>query len=200
MKKLLFIIIILLTGCTKYTDLKDLTIIKSIGIEYNDNYTIYAQIYDDIKKNNEPKTKVIEGYGKTIEDSFNNLKVKANKEIFLSHIDLLILNTNLKDKQYQEIINYFIYNSELRNDFLVILSDDISKLLTDTKYNEIENFIKTNNSIKNIINISFEELANNYLENKYFTISKINYNSYFNYQNYYYNHKLERFINEKNRT
>ena len=88
MKKLLFIfIIIFLTGCSKYTDLKDLTIIKSIGIKYEDNYTIYAQVYDEIKKNVDPKTKVIEVNGKNIKEAFDNLKNKVDKEIFLSHID-----------------------------------------------------------------------------------------------------------------
>ena len=199
MKKLIFIILFLLTGCTKYTDLKDLTIIKSIGIEYNDSYTLYVQIYDDIKKDNDPKTKVIETNGKTIKESFDDLKSIINKEIFLSHIDLLILNMNLKDNNYQEIIDYFINNSELRNDFLVIISNDIKSLLKNTKYDEIEDFIKTNNSTKKIINISFEELANNYIDNYCFTITSINYNNYFTYENYYFNnHKLERINNEEN--
>lgn len=199
MKKILLILFFLLTGCTKYTDLKDLTIIKSIGIEYNDKYTIYAQIYDEIKKDIEPKTKVVITDGSTIKELFDNLKKKVNKEIFLSHIDLLILNTNIKDKNYSEIIDYFITNNEFRNDFLVILSDDINTLLKDTKYDEIEDFIKANGNIKNIINLSFEKLANNYLENNPFIITKIEYDNYFRYQNYYFNnHKLERIFNEEN--
>lgn len=199
MKKILFILIIILTGCTKYTDLNNLTIIKSIGIKYDNGYTIYAQIYDEIKKDIDPKTKIIESSGNTIKDTFNNLKKIVNKEIFLSHIDLLILDINLKDINYNELINYSIYSNELRNDFLVILSDNIKPLLTDTKYDEIENFIKTNDNIKNIINISFEEFANNYLENTPFIITKIEYDNYFKYQNYFLNnHRLERITDEEN--
>ena len=75
MKKIILLfLIIFLTACSKYTDLKDLTIIKSIGIEYTDGYIVYAQIYDEIKKNNDPKTKVIEASGKNINEVFNNLK------------------------------------------------------------------------------------------------------------------------------
>ena len=201
MKKLLFIIIILLTGCSKYTDLKHLTIIKSIGISYNNGYTIYAQIYDEIKKDNDPKTKVIESNGNTIKEAFNNLKKKVGKEIFLSHIDLLIMDKELTKNNYSETIDYFIYNDEFRNDFFTILSSDIYNLLSKTKYDEIENFIKSNSSIKKIINISFEELANNYLENIPFTITCINYNDFFEYENYTFNNQfIKRVNNEKNRT
>lgn len=202
MKKILFIIIIIfLTGCSKYTDLKDLTIIKSIGIKYEDNYTIYAQVYDEIKKNVDPKTKVIEVDGKSIKEAFDNLKNKVDKEIFLSHVDLLILDENLTNNNFQEIIDYFIYNSEMRNDFLTIMSNEINELLTNTKYDEIETFIKTNNYHRNIINISFEEIANNYLEKKDFFITSINYDNYFTYQNYYfYNNTLKELNNEENRT
>ena len=199
MKKILFIIIIFLTGCSKYTDLKDLTIIKSIGIKYDDNYTIYAQIYDDIKKNIDPKTKVIIVDGENIKETFNNLKNKIDKEMFLSHIDLLILDKNLSNKNFQEIIDYFIHNNEMRNDFLTIMSNDINKLLTNTKYDEIETFVKTNKYLRNIINTSFEEIANNYLEKKDFFITNINYDIYFTYQNYYFhNNTLKELNNEEN--
>ena len=199
MKKILFIIIIFLTGCSKYTDLKDLTIIKSIGIKYDDNYTIYAQIYDDIKKNIDPKTKVIIVDGENIKETFNNLKNKIDKEMFLSHIDLLILDKNLSNKNFQEIIDYFIHNNEMRNDFLTIMSNDINKLLTNTKYDEIETFVKTNKYLRNIINTSFEEIANNYLEKKDFFITNINYDIYFTYQNYYFhNNTLNELNNEEN--
>ena len=200
MKKLL-LIILLLTGCSKYTDLKDLTIVKSIGIEYNEKYTIYAQIYDDIKKDNEPKTNIIEVNGKTISESFNNLKKIVNKNIFLSHIDLLIIDTNFNDNNYQETIDYFINNNELRNDFNTILSSNIKNLLSTTKYDEIENYIKADYNDKNIVNLSFRELANNYLERNSFMITKINYDKHFEYQTYYYkNNHLESVNNEKNWT
>ena len=187
MKKILLILILIITGCSKYTDLKDLTIIKSIGIEYNDNYTIYAQIYDEIKKDADPKTKVINVSGKTLKESFNNLKNKVNKKIFLSHIDLLILDTNLDKNKYKDIIDYFIKDNELRNDFLTISSNDINNLLNKTKYNEIEDYIKTNNNVKKI---SFDEIINYFLENKPIILTTIDYR----------NNILESVNNEKNRT
>ena len=160
---------------------------------------LFQKLDYQIKKNVNPKTKVIEVDGKSIKEAFDNLKNKVDKEIFMSHIDLLILDKNLNDKNIQEIIDYFIYNSEMRNDFLTIISNEINELLTNTKYDEIETFIKTNNYIRNIINISFEEIANNYLEKKDFFITSINYNNYFIYQNYYFHdNNLKELNNEEN--
>ena len=200
MKKILILLIIFLTGCMKYTDLKELSIIKSIGISYNETYTLYTQIYDDIKKDNEPKTKVIKTYGKTIKEVFDNLKLLSDKEIFFSHIDLLVLDKSLTNTNYQEIINYFINNKYFRNDFNVILSEDIYSLLDKTKYNKLEDYINANQETKKIIKTSFDQLINSYLTNKTFTLSLISYQGNIKYLgNYQYqNNKLERLSNEKN--
>lgn len=191
MKKILLLIIFITTSCTQYTDLKDLSIIKSIGIDYHDSYTIYAQVYDVINKNNDPKTKIIKAYGKTIKEAFINLKNIPNKKLYYSHIDLLIFDTKLHDNNYNEIINYVINNNEFRNDYLVIVSNDIEKILNNSKYDEIENLIKTNNLI---LKKYFTDLINDFVNSKTFNISKIDYENNIIYiENYMFkNNKLER--------
>lgn len=200
MKKILIIVLFFITGCTKYTDLGDLAIIKSIGIDYDDSYILYAEIYDEIKKDNDPKTVVVKTKGKTINEVFDNLKQEIDKEIFLSHIDLLILSDKLNNKNYQDIINYSIDNN-LRNDFYCILSSNIEILLKESKYDEVENYLKTNKETKDIINISFNEVINYFLSNKPFYLSMINYDNKIkhlgNYQ--YFNNNIERINNEENR-
>ena len=200
MKKTLFILIILLTGCIKYPDLDNISIIKNIGISYQDNhYTLYAKVYDEIKKNNKPTTKIIKTDGKTIEDAFKNIKLLSNKEVYFSHIDLLVLDTNLNNDNYQEIINYSLTNN-LRNDFKCIFSTNIITLFNNSEDDEIENYLNTNKVTKKIINTSFDEIISNYLNNKTFVLSMITYNKEVKYQgNYqYYNNHVERITNEKN--
>lgn len=200
MKKILFIFLFIITGCMKYTDLSELAVIKSIGISYDKEYILHAEIYEKITKDNEPKTKIIKTTGMTLDEVFKNISTISEKEIFLSHIDLLILDSHLNNDNYQEIIYYFLNNNDLRNDFLCIFSDNSSILLTNSKYGSIENFIKSNKEIKKIINIPFDEIINNFLNNKSFILSKINYDKEIvylgNYQ--YFNNKLERITNEKN--
>ena len=196
MKKILLLIIFITTGCTQYTDLKDLSIIKSIGIEYHDSYTIYAQVYDVINKNNNPTTKIIKAYGKTIKEAFINLKTISNKKLYYSHTDLLIFDTLLQNNNYDEIINYIINNNDFRNDYLVIVSSDVYNTLDNSKYDEIESLIKTNNLTTKI---NFINLINDYINNKAFIISKIDYDNNIVYNgNYKYkNNKLERLNDEK---
>ena len=190
MKKTLIILILFITGCVKYTDLHELSIIKSIGISYNESYTLYSMIYDEIKKDNEPKTIIIETTGKTIKEVFEKLKKESNKELFLSHIDLFLLDVNLNKNNYDEIINYFTNNNEFRNDFYCLFTNEIKSILNNSKYNEIENYLKSNKENKNIIKITFDEVIENYLQNKSFTLSMINYENKIKYQgNYQYNQK-----------
>ena len=194
MKRILIIIIIIFTtSCAKYTDLRDLSIIKSIGISYQDEYIIYAQIYEKITKDNDPIMKLVESKDKDLIKAFNNIKKTSNHEIFFSHIDLLILDTNLQNANYSDIINYFISNN-FRNDYTCILSSNIKELLNNSKYNEIENLLKVNNDVKKIINVTFDELANNFLEKKEFSLSNLTYkNGVILYDSYHYkNNKLER--------
>ena len=94
MKKILLIIIILmLTSCKKYTELNNLAIIKSIGIEHKDSYNLYALIIDEIDKDNNPKTKIIEVNRNVInrgDVGYNDVKIELdksiNKDIVISYI------------------------------------------------------------------------------------------------------------------
>ena len=193
MKKIAIFLLFFITSCTKYTDLNELSIIKSIGIAYENNYTLYAEIYDEIKKDNIPQTKIIKASGKTINKAFQNIQLMTNKDIFFSHIDLLILDINLTDNNYQEIIDFFINNNHFRNDYFCFFSNNIDFLLNNSKYNEIENFLNTNYKNKIIVKKSFDEIINNYLEKKSFTLPLIVYDQQIKYSgNYYFsNDKIE---------
>ena len=204
MKKVLIIIIAIITliyvnGGQNYTELNDLAIIKSIGISYENNeYTLYAEIIDEVTKDSLPKTKIIKTNNKKIKDSFNAIKLLVNKEIYLSHIDLLIISENLNNSNYQEIINYFLENKEFRNDFMCIFSNEMENILENSKYDEVEEIITTNKDSKNIINVTFEEIIKDFLDKKSFKASYITYDNEIRFTNnvLYQNNKTERINNE----
>ena len=174
MKKLLILLILLLTGCNKYTELNELAIIKSIGIEKKEDYTLYALIITDIK-DNEPVTEIIKVSDNNLNNLFNKIKLQVNKEIYFSHIDLIILDFNLNNNDYDNLIKYFLNHHEFRNDFLTILSSDMKNVLDNSRYDEIENLIITNKESKTVIKKTFEKIMQEYLDNKEFTISNITY-------------------------
>lgn len=183
MKKILILIIILfITGCS-YTELNNLSIINSIGIEKRNNeYIMYANIIDSIKEKNDIKTTTLTIKSNNINNLFQELINKSNKKIHYSHLNLLILDNNLNNNDLSALFNYFLNNNNFRNDFSVIGSDNINNLLEKTKYNEINTFIKNNNN-SNFIKIDIESIIKNYLDNKYFFISFIEYNNNLNYLN-----------------
>ena len=189
MKKILLLLIFIITGCTQYNDLKELTIIKSIGINYEDNYHVYAQIIDSIDEQKNPKMKTIESNGKTITESFHNLEKLISKDVFLSHVDLLVLDKDLNSNNYQEIITYFINNNSFRNDFYCVFSSNVKKLLEQSKYDEIEIFLKTNNH-KDIIK-NFDTVIKEYIDNKTIILSNIDYHNGIKYSGKYQYNKKE---------
>ena len=204
MKKILIIIIILffmifITGCKHYTELNDLAIIKSIGITYTNNeYTLYAEIIDEVNVDKLPETKVISESNKNIKDLFNDIKLLVNKEIYLSHIDLLIISETLDNTNYQEIINYFLNNQDFRNDFLCVFSEKIEEVLKNSKYDEVEELITTNKDSKDVINITFEEIIKDFLDKKSFKASYITFDDEIKFMGniLYKNNHTERINNE----
>lgn len=200
MKKILIILCLLfLTGCSQYNELNSLAIIKSIGITKENNYILYAEIIEEIDKDNNPQTRIIEATGKTIDEIFTNIKILVNKEIYLSHIDLIILHEKLKNEDLQNIINYFLSHKEFRNNFLVLISEDIQTVLEKAKYDEIEKLVITNKESKQIIKISFEEVMQKFLDKEPFYLSKISYQKQIQFDGNikYQNKKIERIYDEK---
>jgi len=195
MKKIIILFIFLfLTGCD-YIELNDLSIIKSIGIDYQENkYYLYAEIIDEINNENTPTTRIIEVSENKIEKCFKELIIRSNKTIHYSHIDLLILSTNLKNNNLKEIFNYFLKNKNFRNDFMTISSNNVKDLIKDSKYDEIEQLVD-NNQHKELIKIDIETVIKNYLDNNTITLSLFEYEDKFVIYKYnvkYLNNTTER--------
>jgi len=195
MKKIIILFIFLfLTGCD-YIELNDLSIIKSIGIDYQENkYYLYAEIIDEINNENTPTTRIIEVSENKIEKCFKELIIRSNKTIHYSHIDLLILSTNLKNNNLKEKFNYFLKNKNFRNDFMTISSNNVKDLIKDSKYDEIEQLVD-NNQHKESIKIDIETLMKKYLDNNTITLSLFEYEDKFVIYKYnvkYLNNTTER--------
>ena len=147
MKKIiLFLTILLLTGCNSYTELNDLSIVNTLGIDYKDNnYNINLSIIE--KDNNNSIIKTYSSKSKNFNKAINNIYLTSNKKLYLSHIDLLILTPNSINYKLDNILNELIKNNEYRNNFLVVLMNEESfnKFFeTNKEANDITNLIKIN--------------------------------------------------------
>ena len=178
MKKLLFIlsITLFLTGCNSYIELNDLGIINKIGIEHLNNYKLYASIIDDIDDNLSFNEKLVIVEGNTIEELINNLSISLNKKIYLSHLDLLVINDSIKTYEIKELTNYFLNNNETRNDFLIVTTNDLENIIKKSKFQEINNLIEINRNETSISTyLTMYDLINKYLLNEPIYLSNIKY-------------------------
>ena len=87
MKKIiLFLIIIILTGCTYYEDINNLAIIEEIAIDYDNSYKLYTKV---LSNNKEKDDKIYLEECNKLNECFNNLNTKLTKKLYLTHLDLL---------------------------------------------------------------------------------------------------------------
>ncbi len=167
MKKLLILILIfMLTGCSSYIELNDLAIINTIGLEKENNiYKFYASIVN-IKDENtlEPQMETYEIEGKSLNEIIDNLSLTLNKKIYLSHLNLLLLNDSIKTQEFEEILNFFINNNETREDFLVANTNNIKEIIKKAKFQEINDLVKNSNreTSKTIYTTMYDVIKNFY--------------------------------------
>ena len=147
---ILTIVIFLLTGCTSYTELNDLSIVNTLGINYQDGkYELTVSVVEGKIDDQELEKEITILHSKktTLEEAFQDIYLTSSKKIYLSHIDLLILSENAINYKLKEIIRNFLENNEYRNNFNVILLKDSTindffnqKILAE----DINNLLKTN--------------------------------------------------------
>lgn len=152
MKKiiLLFSLIFIFTGCSSYTELNELNIVDTLGIDYVDNkYYLFMNVVDGSLENDEIEEKFItyQTNGDTLEECFHKIYLQSPKRLYLSHIDLLILTDDAINNKFKDIINNFLKNNEYRNNFSVVLLKDIDLdafMKKQIPAKNVNNLIKTN--------------------------------------------------------
>ena len=177
-KYLILIIIFFLTGCSSYIELNDLAIIDTISIQKEDNnYKLTISYIEKIEENNlNPQTKIIETKDTNINQLFNDLSLKINKKIYLSHLNLLLIDDSIKNKEFKELINYFLNNQDTREDFLIAYSNNINDLMHNNKFLEINDLVKINHQeTSKVIYTTMYDVIKNYYEKKNIYLTNLTY-------------------------
>ncbi len=178
MKKIIIIIIILLiSGCYDLVELDNLRIVTSIGIDYkDDNYIVTYEVLNDyINEDENVKSFTVTGAGNTITKAFESTNYKITKKPLFSHLELLVLSDNIINDNLDNIIDYLIRNKDIRDEFYIVISKDITpeELLnkSNDKYliisNEIIKLLKNtryNNDL--FIDNNYQEIISKILSNK----------------------------------
>ena len=172
MKKILILLIMIfsLTGCKDYIEINDLAILTGIVIDYTDDmYEVTAQLIVNDKKSN---TKVFTTKSSSINEAIAELSKLSNKEVFISHLKVLIVTDNII-KNNIDFKDYFLRSSKSKMNFYVyVINEDIKdKVLNIYKENDgssiyLEKMMKFNQNIfSSSTPLKFTEYA-------YFTLEK----------------------------
>ena len=173
MKKILFIFLIFsLAGCYNYKELNEFAYTSSIGISKLDNkYTISIQTIN-VQKTEDKNIEFIiyKGIGNTINEAYNDLSKTISKDIYLNSCEVLVIN---KEININDILTLFTNNKSNKLMYLVINNDinnlfNITSKIDTINSNKIKEILKINNRI-----ITFEEVLDNYLNNKTYSIPSI---------------------------
>lgn len=154
MKKFIFLIflILLCSGCY-YTELNDLSIIDSIGIEkVDEDIKIVMSIVNtiDYKSEDNIETYIYESTGKNIEEAFNNFYLEINKTIYLDSLNNLLISDTLNNEDISNIVNFFIKNKDSRNTFNILY----------VKESSITDILNSNLNLKSMLMTNNKELGN----------------------------------------
>lgn len=123
MKKVLILLclILLMSGCYDYVEIDDLVIISGMLIDYKDNkYEVTSQV---IENESETKIKVYTTKCLEIDGCIFELSKISNKDIFISHLKVLIL-TESTINNGKDYYDYFIRNTKSKMNFYIYYIDD----------------------------------------------------------------------------
>lgn len=172
-KIIVLLFLILLTGC-KSKELEDRDFVMVMGIDSGEDTRVFLDIAQPQNNgdNTDIKKTILEGKGKTLSESINNINSRTSGEIFLGHLQsILVDDTDTKDALLKLVQD----NIEIGRDTPVIKCDNIKKVISNDKSNiklqdyivkyfennkhkkiNIESYLNNNESKSNIPTISIK--------------------------------------------
>lgn len=130
MKKIILIILtLLLTGCSDYKELNNLSYITGIGYDYIDNEYITTYEVMDNKKEGAAvvtNTYTVTGSGQTIYESVTNAAAKLNKTAYYSHAEVIILSERITNDKLLDVTDSIIRNPKLNEEFILVIAKENS--------------------------------------------------------------------------
>lgn len=131
MKKIILLLLIFsLTGCYNYNELNNLAIATGFAIDIKDDeYELTILISNSQKKGskeegNSAKAAVYKGTGKTIFSALKDASTAISKQIYVSHIEVLVLSSEVAKTKTSEVIDFFFRYPQTRNEFYLVLASN----------------------------------------------------------------------------
>lgn len=134
MKKIimLFFITLLLGGCYDYKELNDMSIISAIGVDYDNGlYEVTLEITNSSKdgSSTEIETNVVSAKNINISKAFDMVKNMTDKEVYLEHVELLVIGKGLAQAGVNDVFDYIIRDTTINSNYFVVVCDNVNDLL-----------------------------------------------------------------------
>jgi len=131
MKKLLILLLVLpLTGCYNYNELNNLAIATGFAVDIKDDeYEITVLISNSQKQGSgdsksSASAAVYRGTGKTMFEAIKDTSLSISKQIYISHIEVLVLSEEVAKTKTTEVIDFFFRYPQTRNEFYLVIAED----------------------------------------------------------------------------
>lgn len=179
MKKILlvFLFSLFLTGCWNYQELNDYAIVTGMAIDYeNKEYEVSLLIANGNKKDedgSETQITVSTEKGKTIYEAIKNISLSTPKELYISHLSVIVLSEEIAKKGVSPVLDFLLREPQSHQNFYLIVAkntkakDNLAVLapLADYPSQNITFNIKMTEKLQGrITNASFNNFVSKILE------------------------------------
>ena len=128
MKKYLTIlfIILLTSGCWNYRELNEFAIVTGMAVDYQeDKYQLSFLIANGNKNESEQaKTSILTGKGITIYDAFKDISLMSPKELYISHLSVVIISEDVAKKGINNLLDYLLRDPQSHQNFYMVIAKD----------------------------------------------------------------------------
>lgn len=128
MKRLLIALtfILLLTGCWNYRELNDYAIATGMAIDYEDGeYEVSLLFTNGSKKEDEDtQVTVTSEKGKTIYEAIKNISLSMPKEIYISHLSVIVFSEDMAIHGITPALDYLLREPQSHQNFYLIVAKD----------------------------------------------------------------------------
>lgn len=176
MKKLLVLIIILFsTGCWNYRELNEFAVVTGMAVDLEDNKYKLSFLIANGNKNEsqQAQTSILTGTGKSIYDAFKDISLMSPKELYISHLSIVIISEDVARDGISNLIDYLMRDPQSHQNFYMIVSKDgkaedilaILSPLADYPSQNITSNVATSEKLQGkISDASFNLFITKYLE------------------------------------
>ena len=127
MKKIILLLIcLILCGCNDYAELNKLSLVTAAAIDKKDKkYEVTLLIANSPKqdtsaKEGEAKTTVYKAKGKTVAEAIKNIDRKTPKQLYFSHINVVVISEEIGKEGFLKIADWLIRHPQTRNRFYLV--------------------------------------------------------------------------------